>query len=59
MRVLSRVLVPAVTMVTLGITHGTNLFMDNATMEIEPMYTGIAQLVGTLMAIDSGACDEE
>ncbi|MBW2366542.1 MAG: hypothetical protein JRH15_01515 [Deltaproteobacteria bacterium] len=48
--------VPAV---TLGITHGTNFFMDNATMEIEPMYTGIAQLIGTLMAIDSGVCDEE
>jgi di/tripeptidase len=45
--------------VTLGITHGYNYFMEDATMEIEPMFTGIAQVIGTLKAIDSGACDDE
>ena len=45
--------------VTLGITHGENVYNDNATMEIEPMYKGIAQVIGVLKAIDSGVCDEQ
>jgi hypothetical protein len=44
---------------TLGITHGVNYYMDNATMEIEPMFKGIAQIIGVLKAIDSGVCDEQ
>jgi tripeptide aminopeptidase len=45
--------------VTLGITHGENVYKDNATMEIEPMYKGIAQVIGVLKAIDGGVCDEQ
>jgi len=45
--------------VTLGITHGENVYNDKATMEIEPMYKGIAQVIGVLKAIDGGACDEQ
>jgi acetylornithine deacetylase/succinyl-diaminopimelate desuccinylase-like protein len=45
--------------VTLGITHGENAYKDKATMEIEPMYKGIAQVIGVLKAIDSGVCDEQ
>ena len=45
--------------VTLGITHGENVYKDKATMEIEPMYTGIAQVIGVLKAIDGGVCDEQ
>jgi di/tripeptidase len=45
--------------VTLGLTHGYNYFMEDATMEIDPMFTGIAQVLGTLKAIDSGVCDNE
>jgi acetylornithine deacetylase/succinyl-diaminopimelate desuccinylase-like protein len=45
--------------VTLGITHGENVYKDKATMEIEPMYKGIAQVIGVLKAIDSGVCDEQ
>jgi acetylornithine deacetylase/succinyl-diaminopimelate desuccinylase-like protein len=45
--------------VTLGITHGENHYMENATMEIEPMFKGIAQLIGVIKAIDSGVCDEQ
>jgi len=28
-------------------------------MEIEPMFKGIAQIIGVLEAIDSGVCDEQ
>jgi len=45
--------------ITLGITYGENFYMDNATMEIEPMFKGIAQVVGVLKAIDGGICDEQ
>ena len=43
--------------VTLGITRGYNHYTDSATMEIEPMFTGIAQIIGVLQAIDAGVCD--
>jgi acetylornithine deacetylase/succinyl-diaminopimelate desuccinylase-like protein len=45
--------------VTLGITHGKNYYTHKATMDIEPMYKGIAQIIGVLKAIDSGVCDAE
>ena len=44
--------------VTLGISRGHNYHLNNARMEIEPMYKGIAQIVGVIKAIDSGVCDE-
>ncbi len=44
--------------VTLGVTHGYNYYDEDATMEIEPMYKGIAAIIGVIMAIDSGVCDE-
>jgi tripeptide aminopeptidase len=43
--------------VTLGITHGENHYTHKASMEIEPMFKGIAQVIGVLKAIDSGVCD--
>lgn len=45
--------------VTLGITHGVDHYKERATMEIEPMYKGIAQIIGVIKAIDSGVCDEK
>ncbi len=45
--------------VTLGITHGENYYMENSTMEIDPMFKGIAQAIGVIKAIDNGVCDEE
>lgn len=45
--------------VTLGITRGENHQHTNATAEIEPMFKGIAQIIGVIMAIDNGVCDEE
>lgn len=45
--------------VTLGITHGENYHSTNAKVEIDPIFKGIAQVVGVLQAIDSGVCDEK
>jgi len=45
--------------VTLGITSGENYHLDTAAVEIEPIFKGIAQVVATIMAIDSGVCDEQ
>ncbi len=45
--------------VTLGLTRGENPHMENARIEIEPLFTGIAQVLGVLAAIDSGVCDEK
>ena len=44
--------------VTLGITRGQNIHLENSTIEIEPIFTGIAQIIGVLLAIDKGVCDE-
>lgn len=43
--------------VTLGITRGENYHQVNSRMEIEPMFRGIAQVIGVLRAIDEGVCD--
>jgi tripeptide aminopeptidase len=45
--------------ITLGITRGDNLHQQNARVEIEPIFTGIAQIIGVIMAIDNGVCDEQ
>ena len=45
--------------VTLGITHGEKNYTNQATMEIELMFKGIAQIIGVLKAIDDGVCDEQ
>ncbi|MEJ2038530.1 MAG: peptidase dimerization domain-containing protein [Desulfosarcinaceae bacterium] len=44
--------------VTLGVTHGEGYQKSEAKAEIDPMFRGIAQIVGTIMAIDRGVCDE-
>jgi di/tripeptidase len=44
--------------VTLGLTEGKNAHLENASMKIKPIFTGIAQIIGVIMAIDSGGCDE-
>ncbi len=43
--------------ITLGITQGNNFHQDDAMIEIEPIYKGIAQIPALLMAIDNGICD--
>ncbi len=44
--------------VTLGITNGERRDDDKEVIEIEPIFTGLAQLVGVLLAIDRGYCSE-
>jgi len=44
--------------ITLGITKGYDYYQEHAAIRIEPIFKGIAQIVGVLMAIDSGVCDE-
>jgi acetylornithine deacetylase/succinyl-diaminopimelate desuccinylase-like protein len=43
--------------VTLGITRGKKRFHEDASMKINPMFKGIAQVIGVLTAIDNGVCD--
>jgi len=45
--------------ITLGVTHGEHLNEENESVLIEPMFTGIAQIIGILLAIDGGFCDED
>ena len=45
--------------VTLGVTKGKRYQQKDATMEITPMFKGIAQIIGAIMAIDKGVCDEQ
>jgi hypothetical protein len=45
--------------VTLGVTSGENHLLQGAKMDIEPMFKGIAQIIGVIMAIDSGVCDDQ
>ncbi len=44
--------------VTVGITSGKGYQQAHATMQIDPMFKGIAQIIGLLELIDSGVCDE-
>ncbi len=44
--------------VTLGITEASNLHDLNETIRIKPIYTGLAQLIAVLLAIDGGFCNE-
>ncbi len=45
--------------ITLGVTRGENHHHINAKVEIEPIYKGITQIIGVMMAIDRGVCDEK
>ncbi|MBN2164074.1 MAG: peptidase dimerization domain-containing protein [Pontiellaceae bacterium] len=44
--------------ITLGITEVSNLHDLNETIQIKPIYTGLAQLLAVLLAIDGGFCNE-
>lgn len=45
--------------VTVALTHGQNFHREEAAIEIAPLFTGIAQVIGIIRAIDSGVCDDE
>ena len=44
--------------VTLGLTRGTHKNELHESIEIDPIFDGLAQLVALLQAIDGGFCDE-
>jgi len=43
---------------TLGITTGDNKHELDETIQIAPIFTGLAQLIGVLQAIDGGVCND-
>jgi di/tripeptidase len=45
--------------VTVGITTGEHHDTAEETVFIEPMFTGLAQLIAILLTIDKGLCDED
>ncbi|WOO40766.1 peptidase [Rubellicoccus peritrichatus] len=45
--------------ITLGLTKGNRRHQFDEQVEIEPMFTGLAQLIVMLQAIDGGLCDVE
>ncbi len=56
---LSELIARDIPAVTLGITRGGRTRKKEADhVMIEPILTGVAQLVGVVLAIDRGACDE-
>jgi len=44
--------------VTVGLTNGENLNEANERVEIGPITTGLEQLLGIILAVDQGYCDE-
>ena len=43
---------------TLGLTRGENRHTPEETVQIEPLFTGLAQLVGVLQFLDSTLMDQ-
>lgn len=54
---LSTMIVHGIPAITLGITDGDHLHELRESVLIEPMFTGLAQLIAVLLAIDGGLCD--
>ena len=44
--------------ITIGITNGERQNQLDEAVMIEPIFTGLAQLIGILLCIDRGYCDE-
>ncbi|OUU41633.1 MAG: hypothetical protein CBC16_04850 [Verrucomicrobia bacterium TMED56] len=44
--------------VTLGLTTAQNLHEENETIQLDPLYSGLAQLISLLQAVDGGLCEE-
>jgi len=55
---LSALIAHGVPAITLGVTDGEHLHELRETVLLEPMFTGLTQLVAVLLAIDGGFCDE-
>lgn len=55
---LSALIARGIPAITVGMTHGDHLHEQRESVLIEPMFTGLTQLVLVLLAIDGGLCDE-
>ena len=56
---LSQLITRRIPAVTLGITRGARgRRKERDYVLIDPILAGVAQVVGTVLAIDKGACDE-
>lgn len=45
--------------ITLGISHGSDVREKGEAIDINPIYKGIAQVIGTLQTVDGGYCEED
>ena len=45
--------------VTIGLTNGENLDEKDERIHIDPITTGLQQLLGLILAVDKGHCDED
>ena len=54
---LSAMIAHNVPALTLGITDGDHLHEQREAVQIDPIFTGLAQLIAVLLAIDGGFCD--
>lgn len=57
--VLSALIAKKIPSITLGITKGKNRNELDEAIMIEPIFSGLAQLVAVLQAIDGGSYDED
>jgi hypothetical protein len=55
---LSELITRGIPAVTLGITRGGKGRIQPDYVMIEPILTGVAQLLGVILAVDKGVCDE-
>lgn len=55
---LSELINKGIPSVTIGLTRGSHKNEFNETIEIQPTFDGLAQLVALIAAIDGGLCDE-
>jgi tripeptide aminopeptidase len=45
--------------VTIGLSDGENLNLEGERIQIDPITTGLQQLLGLILAVDKGHCDED
>ena len=56
---LSTIIGTGVPAVTIGLSTADNRDKKDETIYLDPLYSGIAQLIGILRAVDEGYCDED
>jgi acetylornithine deacetylase/succinyl-diaminopimelate desuccinylase-like protein len=56
---LSQLIEHGIPSVTLGLTRGKNKNEFNESIDIQPIFGGVAQLIALLQSVDGGLCDEQ